>query len=147
MKYFNEAKFIWTNLVPKNGQADNLQGELLRQIEKLRYEAQDNGNVNWDQDFEFFSDFISDTLSNSGVLDSSIKEDVKSALTRIKTAGKVAQLFNEGKLSEDELEKDYNFELAYVEDDLYDIVVDAIALFYMNNPEPISYTANPRIYR
>lgn len=38
-KYFNECKFIWKNFVPKSGQATVLQGELLREIEKLRCEA------------------------------------------------------------------------------------------------------------
>lgn len=47
-KYFDECKYIWANYVPKSGQAQNLQGELLREIEKLRCEAQDNGNMNWD---------------------------------------------------------------------------------------------------
>jgi len=58
MKYFEEAKFIWKNYVPKSGQADTVQGELLRVIEKLRYEAQDNGNINWDDGFEMFCHYI-----------------------------------------------------------------------------------------
>jgi len=51
MKYFEEAKQIWVNYVPKSGQSDTVEGELIRAIEKLRYEAQNNGNVNWDQGF------------------------------------------------------------------------------------------------
>ena len=54
-KYFHECKEIWKNYVPKEGQAENLQGELLREIEKLRYEAQDNGNRNWDEDYSYFA--------------------------------------------------------------------------------------------
>lgn len=34
-KYFDECKYIWENYVPKSGQADNLQGELLREIEEI----------------------------------------------------------------------------------------------------------------
>lgn len=34
-KYFDECKYIWENYVPKSGQADNLQGELLRKIEEI----------------------------------------------------------------------------------------------------------------
>lgn len=34
-KYFDECKYIWKNYVPKSGQADNLQGELLREIEEI----------------------------------------------------------------------------------------------------------------
>ena len=45
---------IWRNYVPEAGQSEILQGELLREIEKLREEAQGNGNRNWDGDFSCF---------------------------------------------------------------------------------------------
>ncbi|MFB6454081.1 ankyrin repeat domain-containing protein [Chitinophaga sp. Hz27] len=47
--YFNAAKLIWQQLVPKSGQAQTVQGELLRSIEKLRDEAQRNGNANFNE--------------------------------------------------------------------------------------------------
>ena len=62
-QYFDECKYIWKNYVPQAGQADNLQGELLREIEKIRCEAQDNGNINWDDDYSYFCDFISGKLT------------------------------------------------------------------------------------
>lgn len=40
-----------------------MQGELLREIEKIRCEAQDNGNINWDDDYSYFCDFISGKLT------------------------------------------------------------------------------------
>lgn len=46
-EYAEKAKFIWQNFVPKSGQAEFVQGELLRAIEKLRDEAQKNGNGNF----------------------------------------------------------------------------------------------------
>lgn len=65
MKYANECKKIWKKLVPKSGQAPSLQGELLRQAEKLRNEACGNGNINWDGNFEWFCKFINETLISS----------------------------------------------------------------------------------
>lgn len=53
MDHFEEAKAIWHMFVPKSGQADRVQGELLRAVEKLRDEATRNGNINWDRGFEF----------------------------------------------------------------------------------------------
>lgn len=53
-KYFKECKRIWKKLVPKQGQADTVQGELLREVEKLRHEAWNNGNINWDDNFAWF---------------------------------------------------------------------------------------------
>ncbi|WP_455717404.1 hypothetical protein [Anaerosporobacter sp.] len=65
--HFEECKYIWKNWVPKQGQADYLQGELLRQAEKLRNEAMDNGNINWDDNFDWFCDFLKYTLVDSDI--------------------------------------------------------------------------------
>ena len=54
-KYFDECNYIWKNYVPEIGQANVLQGELLRELEKLRYEAQNNGNMNWDKISSIFA--------------------------------------------------------------------------------------------
>ena len=55
MQHFETCKKLWKT-VPKTGQADTLCAELLREVEKLRCEAQDNGNMNWDDNFAFFCD-------------------------------------------------------------------------------------------
>ena len=51
MKHFDICKLLWKTKVPRHGQADNVQGEMLRQAEKLRNEARDNGNMNWDSNY------------------------------------------------------------------------------------------------
>lgn len=48
-EYLENGKYIWKNFVPKSGQAEFVQGELLRAIEKLRDEAQRNGNGNFNE--------------------------------------------------------------------------------------------------
>ncbi len=58
------ASWVWHHLVPKSGQSDTVQGELLRSIEKLRWEAQNNGNQNWDTGFEKLINFLESTLGN-----------------------------------------------------------------------------------
>lgn len=70
-QYFDECKYIWKNYVPQAGQAHNLQGELLREIEKIRCEAQDNGNINWDDDYSYFCDFISGKLTEQPIFQKS----------------------------------------------------------------------------
>ena len=47
--YFETSKIMWQKLVPKSGQAATVQGELIRAIEKLRDEAQRNGNANFNK--------------------------------------------------------------------------------------------------
>ena len=64
------------NYVPQAGQADNLQGELLREIEKIRCEAQDNGNINWDDDYSYFCDFISGKLTEQPVFSETEKQEI-----------------------------------------------------------------------
>ncbi len=145
--YVDECVYLWKNYVPEQGQADTLQGELLRQIEKLRYEAQDNGNINWDEDFEFFCTFLKYILCGSNCLSPQVKKDVAAALARIRKAGETASLFFQKKITAEELALKYGCELAYTDDDLYDVVCDAIGAFYKSNREPIPYHKRDDIKR
>lgn len=138
-QYMEECKFIWKNYVPKNGQAHVLQGELLRQIEKLRCEAQDNGNINWDDDYEFFCDFLRDTLSKQTFLSHSDKSRVVLAIDYLKTCGNYARDYREGKICDEKLNVD---KLAYIGDNLYDIVADTIGLLQNKYDKPIPYSYN-----
>lgn len=145
--YADECVYIWKNHVPEQGQADTLQGELLRQIEKLRYEAQDNGNVNWDEDFEFFCTFLKYILCTAECIPQQMKKDVTAALAKIRKAGETAALFFGGKITMQELAITHGCTLAYMDDDLYDVVCDAIGLFYIGNREPIPYHKRDDIKR
>ena len=71
MRYLEEAKFIWKNFVPRSGQADTVQGELLRAVEKLRDESLRNGNANWDDGHEMLVAYLKAKLSDKSVFSSS----------------------------------------------------------------------------
>lgn len=145
MKYFKQCQKIWKEFVPDQGQADNVQGELLREIEKLRYEAQQNGNINWDDNFEFFCDNISAILRESNLFSEKECNDIKEIMDYIKENGKYAYLFySEGKISEDDYDP---MRQAYVEDDMYDYICDKIAIFSIENKEIIPYDKKKNIYR
>ncbi len=58
MEHFQEASAIWMQFVPRSGQAETVQGELLRAVEKLRDGAIRNGNTNWDQGFEILLAYV-----------------------------------------------------------------------------------------
>ena len=81
MKYAAEAKAIWKNHVPSRGQSDTVEGEMIRAIERLRWEAQENGNGNWDKAFKYFCEFLWKTLHDKNVFDEhalqEIKEDIE----------------------------------------------------------------------
>jgi hypothetical protein len=77
MQYFNEAARIWREYVPKSGQADTIEGELLRAVEKLRDEAIRNGNMNWDPGFGILLSFL-----ESKLLDKTVYPEATLAVTR-----------------------------------------------------------------
>lgn len=129
-KYRKECKYIWKTYVPKNGKGSNLEGELLRQLEKLRFEAQNNGNINWNKDLSSYCDNIKNTLGKMKLYTKNEKGDICLIMDYLKACGEDAQKFYEGKTSENK---------TYVGDDLYDIIADAIG--YME----ISKTKKTRI--
>lgn len=143
-KYFDECKYIWKNYVPKSGQANNLQGELLREIEEIRCEAQDDGNINWDDDHSFFCDFISKKLLEQSIFSSIEKEEITLIMSYIKECGMYAQKFYCGIIPENEVDMD---KIAYTNDNLYDIICDKIGQLQKENSEPIPYEKNNAIKR
>ena len=143
-EYFDECKYIWKHFVPKSGQAHSLQGELLREMEKLRCEAQDNGNMNWDEDYLYFCDFIAQTLSAQSIFSEQEKEEIRVIMTYIKDCGLYAQQYNAGKISDSEVDPN---KIAYTEDNLYDMICDKIGRLQKEHPEPIPYEVNDKLRR
>jgi hypothetical protein len=76
MKYFEEVKVIWKNHVPKCGQSDTVEGELIRAVERLRHEAHVNGNINWDKGFEMFCEYIWNVLNDDSTFDNQVLEEI-----------------------------------------------------------------------
>ncbi|AUC17136.1 hypothetical protein BTO06_15835 [Tenacibaculum sp. SZ-18] len=123
-EYFEKAKFIWQNYVPKSGQAETVQGELLRAVEKLRDEAHRNGNINWDNGHEILGLYVKDTLINSNEFDQETVKQIKSDIQRLLI-----------------------FEQPYLEDDIYDRLTDRIVDWFIKHPDPVSHELNPDLHR
>jgi len=143
-QYFDECKYIWKTHVPERGQASCLQGELLRIIEMIRYEAQDNGNVNWDDDYSYFCDFIARSLSEQPMFSEEEKAEIEAIMQHLKECGQYACAFASGEITENDLDPD---RLAYTADNLYDIICDKIGKLQKEHPEPISYRHHGEILR
>lgn len=143
-QYSDECKYIWKNYVPKRGQANCLQGELLREIEKIRYEAQDNGNINWDEDYSYFCDFISKSLLEQNIFSEEEKQEIVAIMTHLKDCGFYAKKVYDGVISDEEADPN---KIAYTEDNLYDIICDKIGRLQSEHPEPIPYNVNEDIRR
>lgn len=131
------AGWIWNNLVPKSGQADSIQGEILRAIERLRWEAQENGNINWDEGFEMFVEFLQNTLGNEESFSGETRASISSDLQRLKVFRSPDHMNSDAQASE----------LPYVDDDLYDRLVENLVMFCRQYPQPIPRSYNPRQYR
>ncbi|MBX2850934.1 MAG: hypothetical protein KTR15_04215 [Phycisphaeraceae bacterium] len=123
-EYDDIGRFIWNTYVPKSGQSDTVQGELLRANEKLRDECHRNGNINWDSGHEILANYILTTLTESPDLSDEAKAELKRDIERV-----------------------LDYEYPYTEDDLFDRTERKIFDWYLANQEPIPRSHNPDLYR
>lgn len=122
--YFETAKVIWQKLVPKSGQADTVQGELLRAIEKLRDEAQRNGNGNFNQNCHgLLIDFLKKELTSKNIFDQVTIDKINDDLERLSIKNN-----------------------PYTEDDIYDRITERIVDWYLKNPTQILHKQNDKLY-
>ena len=142
--YRDNCKNIWKRYVPAYGPSDALQGELLREVEALRYEAQNNGNINWDDDFAYFCDFIASSIREQSSIPDDMKAAVSDAAAKIKACGEYGARFRDGEIPDDDLDADM---IACVDDEPYDIIDNAIGLLDQMADGPIPYERDPSIVR
>jgi hypothetical protein len=121
-KYPEVARTIWETLVPPRGQASSVQGELLRAIEKLRDEAQRNGNINYSKSHKKLAGFIQATLATSGIWDSRTISKLKKETKKLEFATR-----------------------PYLEDDTYDFLTDLACEFFIANPTSIAHQPDSHI--
>lgn len=124
MRHFDEARQLWRTAVPRSGQADTVQGELLRAVEKLRDEAQLNGNQNWDPGFELLLDCL-----RTHLLDGQTFSDDE----RTKIAADLALIAN--------------YDYPHTDDVVYDRLTDRVVEWTHAHPDPIRHEHNPNLLR
>lgn len=132
------ARWIWKTLVPKSGQAAFVQAEILRAIEKLRWEAQGNGNVNWDDRFEMLIEYIEERLASQACFSEAAKASIRDDLRRLR-------VFTSPNEIEDVADLEDNG--PYTDDDLYDRLTEHLILYCRNHPQLIPHIADPKQYR
>jgi len=117
-------RWIWENLVPKAGQSDWVQGELIRCIEKLCWEAQNNGNGNWDSQFEMLADYLEKTLCGEPGFPDEARRSIREDVSVLR-----------------------NFMYPYTDQDLYDRLTSHVVVFCRLHPSPIPKPRNPKLNR
>jgi hypothetical protein len=124
VQYPEEARTLWQTYVPPRGQAETVQGELIRAIEKLRDEAQRNGNANWDESHVILAEFVRDTLVGSELFDEATNAEVDRDVGRLLDA-----------------------EVPEASDEPYDRLADRVVEWARAHADPVPHEPNPRLYR
>lgn len=131
------ASWIWHNLVPRSGPANTIQGELLRAVEKLRWEAQENGNINWDEGFLILLDFLEQHLLRHPGFSDAERSVIQGDLARLRDFLPVDEFDDEADA----------VRLPYIEDDLYDRLEAFVVAFARANPQCLPNPKNQRLHR
>jgi len=122
--YNKTAKVIWQKLVPKSGQADTVQGELLRAIEKLRDEAHRNGNGNFHKDCHgLLVKYLKKYLIDESIFGKEMALEIKKGLKEISYKT-----------------------IPYTDDDIYDNINERIVDWYLQNPKQVKHIKNDTLY-
>ena len=77
---------LWSRLIPTSGQADTVQGELVRAVGRMHEEFLRNGYANWDEGYEILSSFALARLTD-GTFGPTTTEGVKKDIAAIQRYG------------------------------------------------------------
>lgn len=116
---------LWKELVPSDGQADTLQGELVRIAGKLTDQAYRNGNMNWDADHERMWRFIGEKIAGDPIFSPKEQELIRD---------KIEELIR------DEASPDLSGEGSP-----YYVVTEKVVDWCMAHPEPIPHQKDPSL--
>lgn len=136
--YNKECEFIKDHYIPKQGASEVLQGELLREIELIRKEAQENSNRSWDGDLSYFCENIQWKLCNLNIFTEEELIKIRLIMDYLKYTGEYA-----GNSGTDAMENS----IAYTRDNLYNIIADMIGKLQNIHPDPIACEINYGIQR
>jgi hypothetical protein len=118
---------LWTALVPEEGQADTLQGELIRIAGKLTDQAFRNGNMNWDADHERMWRFVGETISGDPTFEAQEKKRISEKI--------------------EEIIRDQECPNLNGDSSPYYFVSEKVVDWCIAHPAPISHTEDPSLER
>ncbi|MDO5030855.1 MAG: ankyrin repeat domain-containing protein [Corynebacterium sp.] len=58
----DQFRYLWNNLIPYGGAAKTVQGEVIRIVGRIGYEALEMGYINWDEEFVKMADYWLETV-------------------------------------------------------------------------------------
>ncbi len=114
-EYKEIASNIWQKYVPKSGQSSWVEGELIRSIEKLRDEAQRNGNGNVRASCHIkMVEYIRKVIGDSNIYDKKTKHTTEQYLSEIS-----------------------DFERPYIEDEAYNELTKRVVEWHIHHNGPV----------
>ena len=122
-----EQSRLWKELVPSDGQADTLQGELIRIAGKLTDQAYRNGNMNWDSEHERMWRFIAEKIGDDPIFTSEEQDLIREKIEEIIRDEACPDLRGEGSP--------------------YYIISEKVVDWCLAHPDPISHEKDPRLKR
>jgi hypothetical protein len=81
-------KTLWKDLVPIGGEAETMQGEIIRAVGRLEDEYNRNGNVNWEPGGYHceFVEFLKRHLADPATFDPPTVQEIKDAADQVRLA-------------------------------------------------------------
>jgi hypothetical protein len=74
---------LWNELVPPEGQASTIQGELIRAAGRLGDEAYRNGNINFDKHYRLLCEFLRKHLNDPDVFTPAELSEIDGCVDRL----------------------------------------------------------------
>ncbi len=83
-----EFSRLWRELVPSGGEAETLQGEIIRAVGRLEDEYNRNGNVNWEPGgyHNEFVEFLKQRLADPETFDAATVREIRDAAELVRLA-------------------------------------------------------------
>lgn len=75
---------LWQQLVPGNGAANSVQGEVIRIAGKIIHELDGNGGINWDVDYKKMADAFLEYVSQGNALPEQLLEETRLLIALLK---------------------------------------------------------------
>jgi len=118
---------LWKELVPAVGQADTVQGELIRAIGRMTDEFACNGYANWDGGYEILSAFLAGMLTD-GTFGPQTSAGVRRDIEMIQRYA-------------------HHEKITFDLESAHERLRDATVAWCAKHPEPIAHSANANLKR
>lgn len=133
--------YQWKVLVPPEGKAETVQGELIRSIGRLQTEYFKNAMMNWGDGsghYERFTDFLHRVLRKEPTFSKLVKKLIDADIKEIRSTGKAGRLIAAGKESKKSI-LDTNFFVSNDVEKSMQRLGALVALWCLRNPDLIYF--------